>query len=165
MAVECLSKIESSDDRSYLQVHQRRLNAFQKWNPLMTGATSKCICGVQPPEKWLIHYFCLLLFTCPEQCDICLMNHQKTHQTMGFPRRSYSPPWSPWWPPTLPLGPMPLDPIGSLRSPVVTYKSSESPSNVAVDPMGKPLPPQRPPGPLRRPPFPPGTPLTSGGTV
>ena len=36
----------------------------------MTGATSKCICGVQPPEKWLNHYFCLLLFTCPEQCAL-----------------------------------------------------------------------------------------------
>ena len=50
--------------------HQRTplLNACQKWSPLMTGATSKCICGVQPPEKWLNHYFCLLLFTCPEQC-------------------------------------------------------------------------------------------------
>ena len=33
--------------------HQRTplLNACQKWSPLMTGATSKCICGVQPPEK------------------------------------------------------------------------------------------------------------------
>ena len=32
--------------------HQRTplLNACQKWSPLMTGATSKCICGVQPPE-------------------------------------------------------------------------------------------------------------------
>ena len=29
----------------------------------------KSICGVQPPENWLKHYFCLLLFTCPEQCD------------------------------------------------------------------------------------------------
>ena len=50
--------------------HQRTplLNACQKWSPLMTGATSKCICGVQPPEKWLNHYFCALLFTCPEQC-------------------------------------------------------------------------------------------------
>ena len=49
--------------------HQRTplLNACQKWSPLMTGATSKCICGVQSPEKWLNHYFCVLLFTCPEQ--------------------------------------------------------------------------------------------------
>ena len=44
------------------------LNACQKWIPLMTGATSNCICSVQPPENWLIHYFCALLFTCPEQC-------------------------------------------------------------------------------------------------
>ena len=29
------------------------LTAVQQWSPLMTGATSKCICGVQPPEKWL----------------------------------------------------------------------------------------------------------------
>ena len=50
--------------------HQRTplLNACQKWSPLMTGATSKCICGVQPPEKWLNHYFCVQLFTSPEQC-------------------------------------------------------------------------------------------------
>ena len=50
--------------------HQRTplLNACQKWSPLMTGATFKCICGAQPPEKWLIHYFCARLFTCPEQC-------------------------------------------------------------------------------------------------
>ena len=50
--------------------HQRTplLNACQKWSPLMTRATSKCICGVQPPEIWLNHYFCSLLFTCPEQC-------------------------------------------------------------------------------------------------
>ena len=35
--------------------HERTplLNACQKWSPLMTGVTSKCICGVQPPEKWL----------------------------------------------------------------------------------------------------------------
>ena len=45
------------------------LNACQKWSPLMTGATSKCICGSQPPEKRLIHYFCALLLTCPEQCE------------------------------------------------------------------------------------------------
>ena len=46
--------------------HQRTplLNACQKWSPLMTGATSKCICGAQPLEKWLIHYFCVQLFTC-----------------------------------------------------------------------------------------------------
>ena len=50
------------------KMHRWRLNTCQKWSPLMTGATSKCICGVQPPEKWLTHYFCSLLFTCPEQC-------------------------------------------------------------------------------------------------
>ena len=49
---------------------QTKLNACQKWSPLMTRATSKCICGVQPQEKLLIHYFCALLFTCPEQCAI-----------------------------------------------------------------------------------------------
>ena len=38
--------MKSSDDRSYLQVHLWR-------------STSR---------KWLNHYFCLLLFTCPEQC-------------------------------------------------------------------------------------------------
>ena len=64
-----MSKMESSDDRSYLQVHRWRVNACQKWSPLMTGASSKCICGIQLPEKWLIHYYCLLLFTCPEQCE------------------------------------------------------------------------------------------------
>ena len=33
--------------------HQRTplLNACQKWSPQMTGATSKCICSAQPPEK------------------------------------------------------------------------------------------------------------------
>ena len=41
--------MKSSDDRSYLQVHLWR-------------STSR---------KWLNHYFCLLLFTCPEQCVIC----------------------------------------------------------------------------------------------
>ena len=52
--------------------HQRTplLNACQKWSPLMTGATSKCICGVQPPEKWLNHYFRALLITCLEQCGL-----------------------------------------------------------------------------------------------
>jgi len=50
---------------------QTKLNACQKWSPLMTGATSKCICGVQPPEKLLNHYFCLLLFTYLEQCVDC----------------------------------------------------------------------------------------------
>ena len=50
--------------------HQRTplLNTCQKWRLLMTGATSKCICGVQSPEKWLNHYFWALLFTCAEQC-------------------------------------------------------------------------------------------------
>ena len=35
--------------------HQRTpfLTGVQQWSPLMTGATSKCICGVQPPKKWL----------------------------------------------------------------------------------------------------------------
>ena len=39
--------------------HQKTplLNACQKWSPLMTGATSKCICGVQPPENDLITIF------------------------------------------------------------------------------------------------------------
>ena len=41
--------MKSSDDRSYLQVHLWR-------------STSR---------KWLNHYFCLLLFTCPEQCAYC----------------------------------------------------------------------------------------------
>ena len=27
------------------------LTSVQQWSPLMAGATSKCICGVQPPEK------------------------------------------------------------------------------------------------------------------
>ena len=52
-----MSKMESSDDRSYLQVHRWRVNACQKWSPLMTGATSKCICGVQPPENDLTTIF------------------------------------------------------------------------------------------------------------
>ena len=56
MAVERLSKMESSDEGSYLQVLQWRLNACQKWSPLMTRATSKCICGVQPPEKRLMSH-------------------------------------------------------------------------------------------------------------
>ena len=36
---------------------QTKLNACQKWSPLMTGATSKCICGVQPPENNLTTIF------------------------------------------------------------------------------------------------------------
>ena len=45
--------------------HQRTplLNACQKWSPLMTGATSKCICGVQPPEKWLIQNLCATFYS------------------------------------------------------------------------------------------------------
>ena len=48
MAGVRLWKMESSDDWSFLQVHL--------W--------------LQPPEKWLLHYFFALLFTCPEQCGI-----------------------------------------------------------------------------------------------
>ena len=44
--------------------HQRTplLNTFQKWSPLMTGATSKCICGFHLQKNDLTK-ICLLLFT------------------------------------------------------------------------------------------------------
>ena len=48
----------------------------------------------------------MLLFTCPEQCDICLMNHQRTHQTnpmapldsLDVPIDPFRPPEGPSWP-------------------------------------------------------------------
>ena len=65
--------------------------------------------------------------------QICLMNHQKIHQTtLGnlTPRTSLDAPLDP-------LGPLniPIDPLGPSRSPVLHYKSSEDLSNVAVDPI------------------------------
>ena len=42
---------------------QTKLNACQKWSPLMTGATSKCICGVQPPEKLLNQNLCATFYS------------------------------------------------------------------------------------------------------
>ena len=82
---------------------------------------------------------------------------------MGSPWRTY---WTPWTPSTTldllkapldHLGPLnrSLDPIGTLRKPDVPCRSSEGPSNVAIDPLG---PPGRPPWPPDVSPDPPGFP-------
>ena len=81
------------------------------------------------------------------------------HSAMGSPLHTYGP----HRPPDVSLDPLeplniPLDLIGPLRSPVVSYKSSEDPSNVPVHPMGHMRPPIWPPeSPWRpgRPPWPP----------
>ena len=75
---------------------------------------------------------------------ICLMIHHKTHQSNstapGDPQDVFT---DPLVPPEGPSGPvehlnMPLDPVGSLSSPVVLYRLSVDPSNVTVDPLEHP---------------------------
>ena len=72
---------------------------------------------------------------------ICLMNHQKTHQTNPMA------PWNPLDAPLDPLGPLnrSLRLIELLISPQLPYKSSAESSNVAADSMGHlTLPPWTP---------------------
>ena len=67
------------------------------------------------------------------------MNHQDTQA----PWDPLDAPLTPWDPPPLPPG-TPNRSLGLIelqKSPQLPYKSSENPSNVAVDPMGQITPP------------------------